>query len=340
MLPETVVREARWLRLHGNLAALAVRRVLRKRGAISGMLDFAAPAVVTTITGLQKVAAKRAQQGTPRIMESTSNESLPDPSYEADADQFAGTLGSGLSVEAGVTGVFRHARQIHEQDEDTEVLRRYLEPQIERMARTAVADTYRSVAEVTARSRWPKGHYVRALTPPSCGRCVILAGMRSSSKPFQRHPNCDCIAVWMPDEPVDDAVDVDVATTDPTLYLSQLSDREAAKVLGSKANVQAFRDGADPIQLVNAYRKKGYVYAAARGQKYTHLNGFESREHMVAAGMGYWDRTHPRVTAPRMMPETIYQIARNPDQAKQMLYDYGWIRNVYNPLTDRWEKPF
>lgn len=304
------------------------------------MLDFAAPAVVTTITGMQRIAAKRATQNTPRMMEATSSGSLPDPDYIADTSQFAGTLGDGLSVEAGVAGVFKHARDIHEADEDTETLRRYLEPQLERMARTAVADTYRSVSEVTARSMWPKGHYVRALTPPSCGRCVILAGMRSSSKPFQRHPNCDCIAVWMPDEPTDNAVDVDVATTDPTLYLSQLSYKDQAKALGSEANARAFRQGADPIQLVNAYRRKGYVYAAARGQKYTHLNGFESREHMVAAGMGYWQGTHPRANQARMMPETIYQIARNPDQAKQMLYDYGWIRNVYNPLTDRWEKPF
>ena len=44
----------------------------------------------------------------------------------------------------------------------------------------------------------------------------------------------------------------DDARTDPHAYLSELSEAEQDRVLGSKANGQAFRDGADMNQLINS----------------------------------------------------------------------------------------
>jgi hypothetical protein len=124
----------------------------------------------------------------------------------------------------------------------------------------------------------------------------------------------------------------DDATTDPKAYLNGLSSAEQDRVLGSAANGQAFRDGADMNQLINAYRRKGAVRAAqvnGRGIKYT-------REGTTRRGHAYWQMSQAqyvreqsvkyyRLKAPRLMPETIYKTAKDPADAKRLLKLYGWV---------------
>lgn len=154
------------------------------------------------------------------------------------------------------------------------------------------------------------------LQPPSCGRCVILAGKRVSTRePFLRHPGCDCRHI-----PASESVAEDLSVN-PAEYLDGLSDDELAKALGSRANAQAWRDGADPAQLINAYRRSGAVRAAQvydRRVKYT-------TEATTRRGWAHSRMGAGRRRAPRLMPESIYQIATSRDEALRLLRLYGWI---------------
>jgi hypothetical protein len=108
---------------------------------------------------------------------------------------------------------------------------------------TRVADTTRlSVASGMAARPHASGYY-RALRPPSCARCAILAGRHYKwNRGFKRHPRCDCVHI-----PVQDA-------DNSSLAFDARSAIEAGQVTGlSKADTKAILEhGADPAQVVNA----------------------------------------------------------------------------------------
>lgn len=197
---------------------------------------------------------------------------------------------------------------------------------------TALSDTGRTAEKMAGHSRGVGG-YVRMLEPPSCGRCVILAGKRSrSSVAFLRHPKCDCRNI-----PAAESVAGDL-TVDPHEYLDGLSDEQLARTLGSRANAQAWRDGADPNQLINAYRRGGDVRTAQsysgkvryttegmtrRGIAHRAMRraGYARKQDDVRLGGGRYFRAR----TPRLMPETIYRIATDRADAVRLLRLYGWL---------------
>src|SRR5690606_6891364 len=140
-------------------------------------------------------------------------------------------------------------------------------------------------------------------------------------------------------------------------YLGELNDADLAKALGSRANARAFKDGADPIQLVNSYRSGVQTAQRYDGTiKYT-LEGTTRRglayRAMSAAGVTGGSarrRVGDRYLAARnvrLMPEPIYARAKSRDEALQMLRDYGWIRPAQPGFTvrggqfarTRWHRP-
>jgi hypothetical protein len=95
-------------------------------------------------------------------------------------------------------------------------------------------------------------YHVRILTPPTCGRCAILAGrVYRWSDGFARHPGCDCQMV-----PTTVALDAEQITRDPKAYFDSLSKAEQAKFAGSEGGASAIRAGANPAQVVNVYAKR------------------------------------------------------------------------------------
>ncbi len=116
--------------------------------------------------------------------------------------------------------------------------------EFELLVESLTQDAGRSAESVATAVR-PHIVHVRYLTPPSCSRCVALAGrVYRYSEGFLRHPNCDCVmvpcTVAAPLEPID-----------------PLAMFERGEVSGlSKADAQALRDGADFGQIVNVRRKK------------------------------------------------------------------------------------
>lgn len=118
------------------------------------------------------------------------------------------------------------------------------------VALTVLADTRRDIYQTDMVSRPQLTGYVRMLNPPSCSRCVILAGKRFLwNQGFQRHPNCDCIHI-----PASEQVAGDL-TTDPYAYFNSLSEKAQNRAFG-KHNAQAIRDGGD-IYRVENIRNRG-----------------------------------------------------------------------------------
>lgn len=123
------------------------------------------------------------------------------------------------------------------------------------VALTMLADTRRDVFQTDMVQRPQVTGYVRMLNPPSCSRCVILAGKRFQwNQGFQRHPNCDCIHI-----PATESLAGDF-TTDPYAYFNSLSPQEQDRWFGG-ANAQAIRDGADIYRVENT-RNRGLGTAA------------------------------------------------------------------------------
>lgn len=119
---------------------------------------------------------------------------------------------------------------------------------LDMIVRTQLADIGRLAVGVSMVARPQVTGYVRMLSPPSCSRCVILAGrVYRWNQGFQRHPRCDCRHIPTRENLADDL------RTDPRAYVESLPAAEQDRIL-TKAGAQAVRDGADLTQVVNARR--------------------------------------------------------------------------------------
>lgn len=289
------------------------------------------PEMFGLLDDAQLMTASEALELTPESMASLDGMSrveLP-AQYSADPHQWVGVNGNGFDTIDVMWGAVTRGKQVIANGGTVDVALHVIELGFEARMRTCLADTQRSAAIVAGHARNPYVGYVRGLTPPSCGRCVVLAGRPCGSEPFERHPRCDCIAVPTAKKP-------STAVTSANDYLDGLDDRQLVKVLGSRANARAWKDGADLNQLVNAYRRKGSVSTAQvydRRIKYT-VEGTTKRGYasgrMISAGYAKEfvknGGRYTKVDRPRLMPETIYQICEKTGKdPRRMLYDYGWI---------------
>lgn len=186
---------------------------------------------------------------------------------------------------------------------------------------TQIADAARTAAGVSVAAR-PRVGYVRMLNPPSCSRCVVLAGkFYRWNEGFLRHPRCDCRHI-----PTTENLAGDVRT-DPDAYFRSLGKAEQDRTFTS-AGAQAMRDGADMSQVVNARRgAAGMSSAGGRGRLQaanvhgrnliTTTEGVTVRgvagkrlaERGTTPGRDSGGRKLARASAPRLMPESIYEIA-------------------------------
>ena len=259
-----------------------------------------------------------------------------EPQYAISPTFMVGTAGDGYGTDTLAYGaVVRSKRAVAAGYSEAQALAiggRWLSTAVG----TLLSDTGRTAERVAGHSRRVTT-WVRMLEPPSCGRCIILAGKTfHTAEPFDRHPRCDCRNIPAPESIAGDL------TVDPHEYLDSLSDADLRKALGSRANAQAWRDGADPNQLVNAYRRTGDVRRAqvyGRNVKYT-TEGTTRRGHayyrmsqadyLTAEGTvrgpasGAPGRRSTSLRAPRLMPESIYEIATDREDALRLLRLYGW----------------
>ena len=190
---------------------------------------------------------------------------------------------------------------------------------LDRLARQVVVDTARSAASIDIVAR-PSVGYVRMLNPPSCARCVILAGRRYAfNDGFLRHPGCDCVHVPATVKQLDGAISEGLVV-DPYEYFNSLGHEAQNRLLG-RYSAQAVREGADIFQVINARRgvQKGGMYTSEGRTRRGHGSRFLSRGQR------------------RMTPEGIYRQAKQWDLSREqvlsLLVEHGYIHEGgQNPL--------
>lgn len=197
-----------------------------------------------------------------------------------------------------------------------------------------VSRTTKTMGTLTRNVEW-----VRMLVPPSCSRCVVLAGRRGNwNVGFQRHPGCDCTV--MPCDP--DNPEVQGLFWDPQDYFDSLTAEQQDKTF-TKAGAQAIRDGADVGQVVNA--RRGMFTANDRFGVRTRMTregttkrGWASpylrsryKAKMVKRGGRYTVTSRPR-----LMPEEIYKMADGDrDIALNLLHKNGYLTDASPTLSGR-----
>lgn len=162
---------------------------------------------------------------------------------------------------------------------------------------TQVQDAGRVADGVAAVARPHVTGYYRALTPPSCSRCAVLAGKWFKwNAGFRRHPRCDCRHIA-------------VADADDSLLYDPMKAFRAGQVKGlSAAETQALLDGADISRVVNA--RRGMSSAGA----------LTTTEATTRRGIGRELNGRARLT-----PEAIYQLYPDRRQALEQLRTHGYL---------------
>jgi hypothetical protein len=284
----------------------------------------AGPALVQAVTEGQQAAASPADAYLAAVIAADGAQS--DPAGAIRVGAFAGQAADGRSLlgllyEPVIDAKWRLEAGQAEADAMTGSLATLL-----RSATTEVADAGRTAAGAGIASNRAVTGYVRVLSPPSCARCVVLAGtFYRYNTGFQRHPHCDCVH-----QPVT-RYQAGRAMTDPRAYFNSLSEAEQARVF-TAAGAQAIRDGADIGQVVNA--RRGMYTADSYGQRLrstydstTKRGRFFRLERQRAierglvppSGKGFKLRAH------RLLPEEIYARAGDRDELIAMLRRYGYL---------------
>lgn len=307
VLPADVLRLARLHRARQqHLAAAAVRQVRRRWGLldpanIAATWQLIAAAVLRLVTAYQAEAARGADTYVASAL--TLAGVTPAPAGLVVTSALAGVASDGRDL-AGLLGypVFEASAFVDQGVAPQQALAvggRHLD----RIVQTQVQDAARvatGVAQVN--DRRVRG-FVRVLTPPSCSRCVILAGRwYAANSGFARHPQCDC--VMMP------AAEV-IEPESPMAVFNAMTDDELRKAGWNAADVQAIReDGADIYQVTNAHR--GLRSVTIAGQK------------LKATTVG---RSRAKI---RLTPESIYSESRrlgwSRDETIRVLKLHGYIR--------------
>lgn len=286
-----------------------------------------APALVTVTMAAQTAAATEADGYTADVL----NELAFGPRTEAGVllpRGFAGVSGDGLPVTTLLGQSVRHAgerynalRRSAEVDGRVPTLARQAlaetEAFVEGLVETILADTMRAAEEAAMAQRpWVAG-WVRQAEPGACSRCIVLAGkFFLFNEGFLRHPRCRCTHLPAPDGRTKDgkaALDRLLEVESPDSHFEALTEPEQDRVFGV-AGAQAIRDGADIGRVVNA--RRGMRRAQVFGR-----DALVTTEATTRRG-----RRAGQTQGPRLMPETILQIAGDdPEERVRLLRLHGYL---------------
>lgn len=281
---------ARWESAAGRAVDMAWERLL--------------PEVMTIVAGVQLAAARTADD----YVDSTlAQQGARTPAAGAvAANRLAGIASDGRTLDGLLRQPAVAAAQALKQGVAVERALAGGQASLEMIVRTQVADAGR-VADgiaVTARNRVG---YVRMLIPPSCSRCVLLAGRwYAYDAGFPRHPVCNCTQIPAREDAAGDL------RTDPKDYFRSLPEQDQNRIF-TKAGAQAIRDGADMGQVVNA--RRGMSVAGEVTTEGATSHGFAGQRLGAASGQ----------VARRLTPEGIYKLAESRADAVRLLRRFGYI---------------
>lgn len=135
--------------------------------------------LVSVLSGFQAVAALNGQRSVPRML---AEQGI---SLDRFAEPDARTLAGWTSFGTPLAPLLDRVRQ---PEVDAFRFDRVVLSQVQDAGRNGAALQMAVTPSVTA--------YDRMLNPPSCSRCVLLAGkVYARNAGFQRHPQCDCVHV-------------------------------------------------------------------------------------------------------------------------------------------------
>lgn len=263
------------------------------------------PTVTAAVTAAQRTAAASALVSGALALGQQNTWAEPDGLVDPDA--FAGLAADGRSLDTLLRGPAITARTLIADGMEPAQALAAGGRQLSMMVLTEIADAGRGAAGVQIAAR-PRVGYVRMLNPPSCSRCVVLAGrFYRWNQGFLRHPRCDCKHV--PTMVTDQAeAFAEGLIDDPYEAFNRMSEAEQNRVF-TNAGAQAIRDGADMYQVVNA--RRGMKYRGAFTTEGTSKHG--------------WAGQILRKGQKRMTPETIYRLNPNRAQAVEALRAQGYI---------------
>lgn len=250
------------------------------------------------------------------------------------AESFAGVTGAGFPIEEATYGaVVASAKRQYSPDlasaspeqKTREALasgRAYMDE----VVATILADTARAAETAAIGQRPHVSGYIRMIEPGACSRCAVLAGrFYRWNTGFDRHPNCRCVHI-----PADESI-ADDPSTNPSAYFESLSRPEQDRIF-TTAGAQAIRLGADPGQVVNARRGMNTAQQNPRGWIPkgrlipTDVHGrpvYITTEGVTKRGRARTAMGKKREI--RLMPESIMQLAQDPDDAIRLLKVYGYV---------------
>ena len=343
-LPRSAEAYGREQRREIGAAVAAIARLWRRMGP---EFDASYAQIESQVLAVLDAAQERVATGAlayiPAVLAETGQR-VRAPQYEVAPDFMVGTAGDGLATEGLAYGAVTRSKSAvatgYAPAEALAIGGRWLTT----ATGTLLSDTGRTAEKVAGHSRRVTT-WVRMLEPPSCGRCIVLAGKETrAQQAFLRHPRCDCRNI-----PVTESIAGDLLV-DSREYLDSLDEEGLRKALGSKANARAYLDGADQNQIINAYRRSGDLRPAqvyGRQIKYTtegttrrgwanyqmrQMAGASERVEQAGTavritrdGREARSITRRRQQAPRLVPESIYQIATDREDAIRLLRLYGWI---------------
>lgn len=253
------------------------------------------------LTGAQLRAASRANEYASRVLDAQG--AVISPLAEVRPEAFVGIASDGRPLASLLQRPVVSAKIALYRGESVPRAMASGRATLDMILRTQVEDAGR-VADGVATAVRPGVGYTRMVNPPSCSRCLLLAGrVYRYSSGFLRHPRCDCVHV-----PVKGAKAAESGglVTNPLDYFNSLSREQQDKVF-TAAGARAIRDGADISQVVNARRG---LTAAGRTTEGVSRRGF--------AGSRLQGRA-------RLMPEEIYRQARGREEVLALLRLHGYI---------------
>ena len=189
-LPQEATAQNRLLRSRSNRLAATVLRLWHKHAQPDFDTAFAdmMPELFRVLDTAQYHTADDAIASTPKIME-RFNVHAAHPEYKPDPWQWVGVNGNGMDTVDTMWTAITIGKRAVSNGAPVDVAMDRIGVTLVLRTRTMLADTHRSATSMTARGICYQSTYVRGLTPPSCGRCVILAGQPCGKTPFERHPH-------------------------------------------------------------------------------------------------------------------------------------------------------
>lgn len=322
-LPSSAEAYAAAQRLEMNRAVAAVKRQWRRMGPEFDQSYYRLePTLLAVVRTAQERLTSGAAEFIPTVLDEQGIKAVP--FARVSTLPLIGVAGDGRPVDSLLYGAVTGAKTAVGNGSTPFAALRSSGQWLTTAVGTLLSDTARQSEALHSGVR-PVTGYVRMLNAPSCSRCVVLAGkFYRRNTGFQRHPKCDCRHI-----PSTESIAGDM-TVDPIAYFDSLTKAEQDKTFGATGG-EALRSGANMNQVVNA--RRGMQTSQIGGRKILTTTEGTTRRGFAYQTLGVSRSTdvksagqrYSRAVRPRLMPETISQIATDRADYLRLLSANGYL---------------